>query len=144
MTDTIVTSSNGNVLATVESTSIVSTIQPTSVIVSDSIGSTITLASVGNVLVEVDKSTLLVTGMIGPVGPTGISEDDIVYSKRVDFVTDNLLYRGEALVGTSEAASLWRIRRVTIGVDGDVTEVWASGTANFDKVWDNRLLLIYT
>lgn len=84
-------------------------------------------------------------GMPGPAGPPGTSEDDAVYAKRVDFITDNLLYRGEAAVGTTDTAPLWRIRRTTFGaVDGDVTEEWAGGTALFDKAWSDRLSLTYT
>lgn len=77
----------------------------------------------------------------GPVGP---SEDDVMYAKRVDFVTDNLLYRGEAPVGAPESSPVWRVRRITFGaVDGDVTEQWAGGTADFDKAWADRLSLTY-
>lgn len=77
-------------------------------------------------------------------GPPGLSEEDTMYSKRVDFITDNLLYRGEAVVGSSESASQWRLRKIVLGVDGDVTEIWASGSALFDKQWSERLTYTYT
>jgi hypothetical protein len=80
----------------------------------------------------------------GPEGPPGVSEDEAVYAKRVDFITDNLLYRGEAVVGADPADPVWRIRRITIAGDNDVTEEWAGGTALFDKIWDNRASLIYS
>lgn len=80
----------------------------------------------------------------GPAGPAGTIEEDTMYSKRVDFITDDLLYRGEALVGSLETAPLWRVRKIVFGLDGDVTETWAAGTANFDKVWADRLTFIYT
>ena len=95
------------------------------------------------VLVENNNTSVLVTGLVGPPGLPGISEDDTMYSKRIDFISDNELYRGEALVGASEDSAVWRIRRVTI-INNDITEVWAGGTANFDKVWTNRLALIYS
>lgn len=72
------------------------------------------------------------------------SEEDAMYSKRIDFISDLVLYKGDAPVGSSEAALVWRIRRITIAGDNDVTEVWASGTANFDKAWTDRAILTYT
>jgi len=81
---------------------------------------------------------------IGIQGPTGIPEDEVTYAKRVDFITDLLLYRGEAVPGTAESASSWRIRKIVIGNDDDVTETWANGDSLFDKIWDNRLSLTYT
>lgn len=79
-------------------------------------------------------------GIIGLTVPVGETE---VYSTRVDFINDNLLYKGEAVVGTLNSTSLWRIRRITIGTDGDITEEWANGNANFVNVWNNRISLNY-
>lgn len=85
------------------------------------------------------------TGATGATGDTGSFEDEPMYAKRVDFISDDLLYRGEAAVGSSESAPVWRVRRITFGaVDGDVTEQWAGGTANFDKTWDGRLGFTYS
>jgi len=109
---------------------------------------------ISNVIVDSITNTVLIDGIVnteilevakqGPAGPPGSSEEDTVYSKRVDFITDDLLYRAEALVGSLESASLWRIRKIVFGVDGDVTETWAAGNANFDKVWNDRLSYIYS
>lgn len=74
---------------------------------------------------------------------TIVSEDEMVYSKRVDFITEGLLYKGEAVVGSSETDAVWRIRKIVIGVDGDVTETWADGSANFSQVWSTRSLATY-
>lgn len=71
-------------------------------------------------------------------------EEDMVYSKRIDFVSENILYRGEAQVGASEASAVWRIRKVVLATDGDVAETWAAGTAEFNKAWNLRLTYIYT
>lgn len=95
------------------------------------------------ILVEQDNSSLVLAGGIGPAGAAGITEEDIMYSKRVDFVSDLELYRGEAVVGSSENAAVWRIRKVVLAEDGDVTETWAAGTAAFDKVWADRASLTY-
>jgi hypothetical protein len=73
-----------------------------------------------------------------------VSEDEMVYAKRVDCITDDLLYRAEATPGTLDSQPLWRIYRITIGVDGDVTTEWAGGGATFTSVWDDRLTLTYS
>jgi hypothetical protein len=69
--------------------------------------------------------------------------DSMPYAKRVDIVSDLVIYKGEAAVGSADSSASWRIWRLTFNVDGDVTEEWASGNANFDKVWDDRALLSY-
>lgn len=101
----------------------------------------VTLTNEATVLVETQNSQVIITGQAGPKGQN--AEDVDMYSKRVDFVNDNLLYKGEAAVGSSEAAAVWRIRRIVIGSDSDVTETWAAGTASFDKVWADRASLTY-
>jgi len=76
-----------------------------------------------------------------------ISDDDVPYSKEVDFVSDSLIYRGEAQPGTATSDPYWRIRRMTFTIDAngneDYKEEWADGNANFDNVWDDRLSLNY-
>lgn len=83
-------------------------------------------------------------GPPGPAGSPGISEEEQVYSKRVDFISDSLLYKGEAAVGSFESDSVWRIRKIVIFPDGDITETWANGTANTVHSWNNRLTYIYS
>lgn len=85
-----------------------------------------------------------VQGVQGVEGPPGVVEDEMTYAKRTDFVTETLLYKGEAAVGSVEGDAVWRIRRIVLGVDDDVTETWAGGNASFDKVWTNRAGLTYT
>ena len=69
----------------------------------------------------------------------------MAYAKRVDFSADGLtIYKGEAAVGSAESAAAWRIRKLTLNAESDVTEVWADGDANFDNVWDDRLTIIYS
>jgi hypothetical protein len=78
------------------------------------------------------------------INSTAVAEDDVTYAKRINFITDNLLYRGEAAPGALTSDPVWRIRRITIESDNDVTEEWAGGNSNFDKVWDNHLALSYS
>ena len=73
-----------------------------------------------------------------------MDEEEMAYSKRIDFVTENLIYKGEGTTGSLESAPAWRIRRIVIAGDGDISETWANGTANFSQIWDNRSLLTYS
>ena len=77
---------------------------------------------------------------------TGTSTDESMpFAKRIDFITDNELYKAEAAVGSLETDPVWRIKKITISpVDSDIVEVWASGTAAYDKVWANRLSYTYS
>lgn len=117
----------------------------TEAVVADNLATVfVTLQDVGNVLVETPTSQVVVHGIMGPPGRDGIAEEDMVYSKRVDFVGETTIYRGEAAVGSSESSLAWRIRRISIGADGDVTETWAGGTALFDKSWAERFSYTYS
>lgn len=76
-------------------------------------------------------------------GTIPVLEEAIMYARRIDFITDNLIYRGEAKPGSSDDSPVWRIYRIVISADGDVSESWANGNANFDKAWTDRLTLNY-
>lgn len=95
------------------------------------------------VLVERTSDSVILAGHPGPQGPPGINEEDMVYSKRIDFIDDNTLYRAEATVGSSENSAVWRIRKISLAPDGDVAELWAGGTADFDKQWALRASYSY-
>ena len=69
--------------------------------------------------------------------------DELVYSKRVDFVSDSELYKAEAAVGSLENSAVWRIRKIVLSADGDVTETWAAGSADFTKQWNLRTSYTY-
>lgn len=83
-------------------------------------------------------------GTQGPPGVNGISEEDMAYAKRIDFVSETLIYRAEAIPGALESQSAWRIQRLTLASDNDVVSQWADGNANFDNVWADRATLSYT
>lgn len=94
--------------------------------------------------VVVDDTEVTVIETLWVLPTETIPEEEQVYAKRTDFVNDNLIYRGEAAVGTLDSQSAWRIRRLTIASDDDVTEEWANGNANFSNVWDNRASYSYS
>lgn len=78
-----------------------------------------------------------------PLPTSGTDEEEMIYSKRVDFVSDDLIYKGEAAVGSLEGDPVWRIRYVQIGADGDVSETWANGDASFSHEWTDRATYNY-
>lgn len=84
----------------------------------------------------------------GPEGPQGIQGppggEELPLSKKVDFITDDEFYIGEALPGTATSVAQWRIKYITVAGDGDVSVVWADGDDNFDNSWDNHLSLLYS
>jgi len=77
-------------------------------------------------------------------GSGTITDEEMPYAKRIDFITDNELYKAEAAVGSSESSPVWRIRKVIIAGDNDVSETWANGTSAYDKIWANRLSYSYS
>jgi len=62
---------------------------------------------------------------------------DVKYTKNIDKVGD-ISYIGEALPGTANSSSGWRIQQIDETNDPDLTITWASGTADFNKIWDSR------
>jgi hypothetical protein len=71
------------------------------------------------------------------------------YTKRVDFysssaVTGDIIFKGEATIGTADASALWRVAKLTINIDGDVVEQYAGGNGNFENVWNDRATLTYS
>jgi hypothetical protein len=93
-----------------------------------------------------EVTSILHSGITGPQGPAGpaAGEEEVAQAKRVDFINDNLLYRGEANPGTLDSAAAWRIRKIVIAADDDVTETWANGSGDYIHIWDNRLSYTYT
>jgi len=114
----------------------------------------LTLEDVGDEFFETNTSELWVWYGDSWKIPTTVTEVEIPpielgtavgQATRVDFTTnDTIIYRAEAEAGTVDAGSVWRIRRLTIASDNDVTEEWANGDASFDKVWDNRVSYTYS
>ena len=115
-----------------------------------SLDTPITLKSIAeNTLLRTTEESIkiLKTGISGPAGPAGApgGEDEVALEKRVDFNTDNtIIYKGEALPGTLDSGSVWRIKKITIAADNDVREMWANGNSNYDKVWNSRAGYTYT
>lgn len=66
-----------------------------------------------------------------------------ILANRVDTTsTADTIYVGWAMPGTLTSAASWRIKKVNTS-SGAVT-TWASGTIEFNKIWDNRTSLTYS
>lgn len=141
---TVVLEDQDTVVANNLATEYVQVIKPETAVVEGDSTAFVSQEKVETVVVLIDSATTVIAGHQGPPGPAGIAEEDVVYSKRIDFINDDLLYKAEAAVGSSESNAVWRIRKIIVGVDGDVTEVWAGGTAEFDKAWNQRLSYSYS
>lgn len=111
---------------------------PSVTVISDLTDTSVVVPQDGEVLMYEASSGLWKNKAVGAI------EGDEVLSKRTDFVGETTIYKGEAQVGASEGSAVWRIRQLLIGVDGDVTEIWAGGTALYDKVWASRLTYSYS
>ena len=73
----------------------------------------------------------------------GAVDMGVELNRLTDFVGEDVIYRGEAMPGTSdENAAVWRIKRIMF-LNGDVSEKWAAGAADFNQVWANRASLAY-
>lgn len=73
-----------------------------------------------------------------------ITVGGVAYAQIIDMVSDYLIYKGWALAGSSITNAVWRIQKIVIGFDDDVTKTWADGNADFDNIWSNRLSYSYS
>ena len=87
-------------------------------------------------------------GIVNNIVETIVQEEEVPYTKQVDWLDDNTAYIGQADPGTLTSAPAWRIKKVQFitDVDGneDSTETWADGVGTFTKVWDNRATYTYS
>lgn len=141
---TVVLDNSNTVVTESEVTGYVQVVVPETAVVEGDSTAYVSQERIETVVVQSESTTVVAAGWQGPPGPAGIAEEDVVYSKRIDFISDDVLYKGEAPVGSSESSPVWRVRRITVGVDGDVTEVWAGGSAEFVNAWTGRTGFSYS
>lgn len=95
------------------------------------------------ILVETLSAPEMIVIEVGVPGPPGpLAGESMPYAKRTDSIGENLIYKGEAVPGSAEAAAVWRISRLSI-IDDDITEKWANGNAEFINGWTERASLDY-
>ena len=68
---------------------------------------------------------------------------EISYNQEVDIVSDYLIYKGWALPGSILSDPVWRIQKIIIDLNGDVSKKFADGNDELDNVWNDRAVLNY-
>jgi hypothetical protein len=53
-------------------------------------------------------------------------------------------YVGKAEPGTAQSMTGWQIMKLTYSGTNVIKIEWASGNANFDKIWDSRAGYVYS
>lgn len=70
-------------------------------------------------------------------------ESEMPLDREIDFVGDDVIYKGYAEPNSATSDPVWKIQRITFfGIDEDI-QVRFAGTGEFDQVWDNREALVY-
>jgi len=67
---------------------------------------------------------------------------EVQYNKLID-QEGTYYYIGEAVPGSDTTEALWRIKRIE-QVGDDYNILWANGSADFDKIWDDRATFTYS
>lgn len=139
--EVIVNDDGSIVVNEVSDIDVVSVVEETTVVVSPDDAEVATVEQTTTVVEAPDGSvTVSDVGIQGPA-----AEENVPFATRVDFVGDTLIYKAQAQPGTLDASNAWRIQEITfVGADEDVEIRWASGTSDFDKVWDDRATYLYS
>lgn len=72
-----------------------------------------------------------------------LDEKTFFQPKLVDESNANVVYNGFAVPGSAVDAAVWAVQKVT-KINGVYSYQWAGGNKNFDKIWNNRKVLIYS
>lgn len=64
------------------------------------------------------------------------------YATRIDEASATVTYIGNSLPGSATSAAAWQIKKIDETSGTVIT--WASGNANFNKVWDDRASYTYS
>ena len=102
------------------------------------------LGNDGDLYIDVDNGDLYaksggtwsLQGNVGQVAQTVRTD--------TDGATPETIYRGKANPGTATSAASWRVERIVIAGDGDVSILFADGNDSYDNIWDNRASLSYS
>ena len=80
-------------------------------------------------------------GIPGPPGPA--AGETMPYAERIDFVGEDIIYKGLAIPGSVDAAPVWQVCKIEF-IDGDAVKTWANGNAYFEHSWVSRTSLTYS
>lgn len=111
-----------------------------SIKIGDASGLTATIADMGSGIKALDVN---VRDLTIDKSNDSIATESVEQSTRVDEASSTVTYFGFAAVGSSEASSVWKIKRLS--VSGSVTKLeYADGNINYDNNWSNRASLSYS
>ena len=107
------------------------------------------LAATTNSISLSAESPQLRLSTTGPTLKLGVETGMAVVFPQYQLLLDEvgtLTYVGEAAPGSATSAAVWRIFRLdeTGSGDEELIKKFASGSTNFDQIWDNRLALSYS
>jgi hypothetical protein len=86
-----------------------------------------------------NTDTLLFNGLeLGGGGVSCVEELELI-----DTVSSNLIYIGQAAIGSLGSTAVWRIERVTI-TGSIIKKEYANGVSTYTNIWDNRASLSYS
>lgn len=77
-----------------------------------------------------------------PVAIISGASGETAYALKLDESASPITYIGQAVPGTVGSAALWSIKRMD--ETSGLVITWASGSAAFNQVWDDRASLIYS
>jgi hypothetical protein len=87
-------------------------------------------------------TTTITTAEILDKRITIIPPSTVTYATQIDNSNSGFIYVGEAGVGSTSSAAVWRIAKVTTG--GMPSTTYAGGASTFVNVWNNRSSYTYS
>lgn len=102
------------------------------------------LGNDGDVYIDGDNGDIYekVAGTWNLIGsPNGVAQ---TIRTDTDGASPETIYRGTAVPGAATSASVWRMERITIATDGDVTILFEDGNDSFNNDWDGRAAGAYS
>jgi hypothetical protein len=102
------------------------------------------LGNNGDVYIDGDNGDIYekITGTWNLIGsPNGVAQTT---RTDTDGGSPETIYRGTAVPGSAESASVWRMERITIATDGDVNILFEDGNDQFNNDWDGRAAGAYS
>lgn len=93
---------------------------------------------------EIDQIKTLQESVTGLKDKVSSLDNKLFYEPAIiDQSNANAVYEGFSAPGVKTSESMWAILKVT-NIKGVLSYQWAGGNKNFDKVWDNRRVLVYS
>lgn len=101
------------------------------------------LASIDGKVSKCDTDNVAISSLPAVTGSVDI-DDTTQYATRmaIDSVDGNISYVGRSAVGSIDGDPVWQIKMIDETVGVIIT--FADGDADYDNIWDNRELLIYS